>query len=297
MNNPLNGYFNFADNATALDKFFVLLQYSVPQHLLSRAVGFLAECEIQPVKDFLIHHFIKQFRVDMNQAAEQDYRLYRNFNDFFTRALAEGQRPIATAPVVSPADGAVSQAGMIEDGRIFQAKGQSYTTVELLGGDTALAARYDGGQFATVYLSPRDYHRVHMPAAGKLLRTVYIPGDLFSVNTVTAENVPRVFSRNERLVCIFETPLGEMALVLVGAMIVAGIETVWNGQVAPRQRVIETEDYTQPKPQVDLAQGDEMGRFKLGSTAIVLLPASANTQWTIEAGDALCMGQAIAESV
>lgn len=295
MTHPLTSFLDFAENATWRDKLFVLLQYAVPQHLLSRSVGLLAECDIPAVKNTLIQQFIAHFGVNMAEAAEPDYRQYRHFNDFFTRALAAGARPLANAAVTSPADGAVSQAGRIEQGRIFQAKGQSYSTLELLGGDAALASLFDDGQFATVYLSPRDYHRVHMPVSGTLLRTVYVPGDLFSVNTVTADNVPRVFSRNERLVCVFDTPLGEMALVLVGAMIVAGIETVWDGQVCPPRRAIKTDDYTQPKPAIALAQGDEMGRFKLGSTAIVLFRESAKVQWNIQAGDALQMGQGIAD--
>lgn len=295
MTHPLTHFLDFADNATWRDKLFVLLQYAVPQHLLSRSVGLLAECDIPAVKNTLIQQFIAHFGVNMAEAAEPDYRQYRHFNDFFTRALATGARPLASAAVISPADGAVSQAGCIEQGRIFQAKGQSYSTLELLGGDATLASLFDGGQFATVYLSPRDYHRVHMPVSGTLLRTVYVPGDLFSVNTVTADNVPRLFSRNERLVCVFDTPLGEMALVLVGAMIVAGIETVWDGQVCPPRRVIKTNDYAQPQPAIALAQGDEMGRFKLGSTAIVLFRESANIHWNIQAGDALQMGQGIVE--
>lgn len=286
----------FADNATMLDKLFIGMQYLLPQHLLSRAAGWLAECEIPAVKNFLIEHFIRRFKVNMNEAAQPDFKLYRNFNSFFTRPLVEGLRPITDGAVACPADGAVSQAGTIASGRIFQAKGQTYTTLELLGGDRALAARFDDGLFATIYLSPKDYHRVHMPVDGTLLRSTYIPGDLFSVNTVTADNVPRVFSRNERLVCIFDTPHGEMALVLVGALIVAGIETVWSGQVAPRPRTIETTEYTQPPAVVALDKGAEMGRFKLGSTAIILFPKSSNLQWTIHAGDAVKMGQGIAET-
>lgn len=284
----------FADNATPMNRLFIGLQYLLPQHLLSRTVGWLAECEITLVKNFLIEHFIRHFKVNMNEAAQPDYKLYNNFNSFFTRPLVDGLRPIADDAVVCPADGAVSQAGIIESGRIFQAKGQTYTTAELLGGDTDLAAQFEDGLFATIYLSPRDYHRVHMPTAGKLLRSSYIPGDLFSVNNVTADNVPRVFSRNERLVCIFDTPHGDMALILVGALIVAGIETVWSGQVAPRLRTIETTDYTQPPAAVELAKGAEMGRFKLGSTAIVLLPKKSGLQWTISAGEAVRMGEGIA---
>jgi phosphatidylserine decarboxylase len=284
----------FADNSTITDKLFVVLQYVLPQHCLSRAVGWLAECEIPAIKNFLIEQFIRQFKVNMNEAAQPDFKRHQNFNNFFTRPLADGLRPISDDAVACPADGAISQAGTIEEGRIFQAKGQSYTTEELLGGDSELAAHFDDGYFATIYLSPKDYHRVHMPVQGKLLRTFYIPGDLFSVNAVTAENVPRVFSRNERLVCIFDTPQGEMALVLVGALIVAGIETVWSGQVAPPLRAIKVTDYTQPPAMIELDKGAEMGRFKLGSTAIVLFPKSSGLAWTISAGEAVKMGQGIA---
>lgn len=284
----------FADNATWKDKLFIALQYVLPQHLLSRAVGMLAENETPWLKNFLIEKFIRHFGVNMNEAAQPDYKLYHNFNSFFTRPLAEGARPISAGGVACPADGQVSQLGKIEYGRIFQAKGQSYSALELLGGDTELAAKFDDGLFATIYLSPRDYHRVHMPAAGKLLRTVYVPGDLYSVNTTTAENVPRLFARNERLVAIFATEYGEMAVVLVGALIVAGIETVWSGQVAPRQRKIEMQDFvTLPDP-VQLDKGAEMGRFKLGSTAIVLFRKDCGLQWQAEAGDAVRMGQLLA---
>lgn len=284
----------FADNATWKHKLFIALQYVLPQHLLSRLVGMLAENETPWLKNFLIEKFIRHFGVNMNEAAQPDYKLYHNFNSFFTRPLAEGARTISAGGVACPADGQVSQLGKIEYGRIFQAKGQSYSALELLGGDAELAAKFDDGLFATIYLSPRDYHRVHMPAAGQLQRTVYVPGDLFSVNTTTAENVPRLFARNERLVAIFDTEYGEMAVVLVGALIVAGIETVWSGQVAPRQRRIETQDFvTLPDP-VRLDKGAEMGRFKLGSTAIVLFRKDCGLQWQAEAGDAVRMGQLLA---
>lgn len=284
----------FADNATWKDKLFIALQYVLPQHLLSRLVGMLAENETPWLKNFLIEKFIRHFGVNMNEAAQPDYKLYHNFNSFFTRPLVEGARTISAGGVACPADGQVSQLGRIEYGRIFQAKGQSYSALELLGGDAELAAKFDDGLFATIYLSPRDYHRVHMPAAGKLLRTVYVPGDLFSVNTTTAENVPRLFARNERLVAIFATEYGEMAVVLVGALIVAGIETVWSGQVAPCQRKIETQDFvTLPDP-VQLDKGTEMGRFKLGSTAIVLFRKDCGLQWQAEAGDVVRMGQLLA---
>lgn len=290
----MNGL-QFSEDATWKDKVFVVMQYLLPQHWLSRLVGFLAENKTPWLKNFLIEQFIRRFGVNMNEAAESDYKRYRHFNNFFTRALAEGVRPICDDDVCCPADGQVSQAGVIEHGRIFQAKGHSFTTQELLGGDEQLAALFDGGLFATVYLSPRDYHRVHMPVAGRLLRSIYIPGDLFSVNTTTAENVPNLFARNERLVAIFDTEYGEMAVVLVGAMIVAGIETVWGGQEAPRLRKIETQDFVNAPAPVHLNKGEEMGRFKLGSTAIVLFRKSSNLEWEVKAGDAVKMGQEFAD--
>lgn len=296
MSDFLKNNIQFSDNAGWKDKWFIALQYVLPQHLLSRIVGLLAENETPWLKNFLIEKFIRRFRVNMNEAAQPDYKLYHNFNNFFTRPLVDGVRKICAEGVACPADGQISQLGKIEYGRIFQAKGQSYSAVELLGGDEELAKKFDDGLFATVYLSPRDYHRVHMPVAGKLLRSIYVPGDLFSVNTTTAENVPRLFSRNERLVAIFDTQYGEMAVVLVGAMIVAGIETVWAGQVAPRLRKIEVQDFVAPLNPVQLEKGAEMGRFKLGSTAIVLFRKDSGLQWQAAAGDAVLMGQLLAKT-
>jgi phosphatidylserine decarboxylase len=263
---------------------FIVFQYLIPQHLLSRLVGRIAASELPWIKNPFIDWFSRRYRIDMTEAADPEPRNYPSFNAFFTRALKPGARPIDADPacVVSPADGAISQLGRIEAGRIFQAKGQSYTAAELLG-DADVAALFDGGSFATVYLSPRDYHRVHMPAAGRLLRTLYAPGDLFSVNQTTAENVPRLFARNERLVCLFETEFGPMALVLVGALIVAGIDTVWSGQVAPPPRTIVSNDFSQAPAAVQLDKGAEMGRFKLGSTAIVLFPKDA-VRWRDDLG-------------
>jgi phosphatidylserine decarboxylase len=287
---------SFSGNATWKDKLFIGLQYVLPQHFLSRVVGLLAENETPWLKNFLIGKFIRQFRVNMNEAVQKDYKLYHSFNHFFTRPLVDGIRPLCTEGVACPADGKISQLGTIEFGRIFQAKGQSYTTLELLGGDEALAQQFDDGLFATIYLSPRDYHRVHMPATGKLLRSIYVPGDLYSVNNTTAENVPRLFARNERMVAIFDTQYGEMAVVLVGAMIVAGIETVWAGQVAPRRRQIETQSYTAVPSTVELEKGAEMGRFKLGSTAIVLFRKDSGLQWQATPGDEVRMGQLLAKN-
>lgn len=253
------------------EKLFAQLQHMIPQHGLSRLVGKLASSEFAPLKNAFIRWFVKRYKVDMSLAAEENPLVYASFNDFFTRALKPDARPINSNSnsIVCPADGAISQLGKIIDGRIFQAKGQDYTALELLGGDEALAAEFVDGHFATVYLSPRDYHRVHMPYGGKLRAMISVPGELFSVNTATANQVPRLFSRNERAVAIFDTDIGSMAVVLVGAMIVAGIETVWDGQIAPfASREIETSLY--PYQNLNYNKGDEMGRFKLGSTAIVL---------------------------
>ncbi len=259
-----------------MDSLFILFQHIVPQHLLSRLTGWLAEVR-HPIglKNFVIEKFVGHFEVNMSEAAEPDPTAYANFNEFFTRPLVAGARPIADAAIVCPADGAISQLGAIEEGRIFQAKGHSFSTRELLGGDRDRAALYRDGQFATIYLSPKDYHRVHMPIAGTLSSTCYVPGKLFSVNGVTADNVERLFARNERLVCHFDTEIGPMALILVGAMVVAGIETVWSGQVAPPPRGPVGQDFLQLPDAVSLAKGEEMGRFKLGSTAILLFPKDA----------------------
>ena len=257
-------------NESFKNKAFIVFQHLAPQHLLSRLLGWFADCEIETIKNFLIKHFIDHFNVNMAEAAEPDYTKYQSFNKFFTRALAPGMRPLADGNIIiSPADGAISQLGPIQDGRIFQAKGQYYSALELLAGNQKLAEHFRHGTFTTIYLSPRDYHRVHAPITGTLSDMIYVPGDLFSVNTTTANHVPRVFARNERLITVFDTEIGKVAVILVGAMIVAGIETVWAGQIAPIKnqalRVFEK------NPQdIHLRQGDELGRFKLGSTVILL---------------------------
>ncbi len=281
------------------DKLFIRLQHLIPQHGLSRAAGWLAGTENKLLKNTFIRWFVKRYNVDMSLAAEENPLAYSCFNDFFTRALKPGARTIDNAAdsIVCPADGAISQLGKIIDGRIFQAKGQNYTALELLGGDETLAAEFTDGAFATVYLSPRDYHRVHMPYSGKLRAMVSIPGELFSVNTVTAENVPRLFARNERTVAIFDTDIGPMAVVLVGAMIVAGIETVWDGQIAPfASRDIATSLY--PYQNITLNKGDEMGRFKLGSTTIVLF-AKDKMYWgeKFRAGTSTKMGEHMGKKI
>ena len=255
---------------------FIQAQRVVPQHQLSRVVGKLAASEHPVLKNAVITAFKAQYGIDMSLAEQSNALKYKSFNEFFTRSLKQGVREIDSNPnsIVSPADGAISQLGKIEDGAIFQAKGQQFT-VENLIADPQLAEPFKNGQFATVYLSPRDYHRVHMPFAGTLTETLYVPGELFSVNQTTAENIPGLFARNERMVCLFDTELGRMAVVLVGAMIVAGIETVATGKVKPSGR-LELNQH-----QLFLEKGAELGRFYLGSTAIVLLEEN-KMQWEAE---------------
>lgn len=276
-------------------RLFILSQYLLPHHLLSRLIGYAADCRAAWFKNRLIGWFAKQYQVDMSEAQVEDLEAFEHFNAFFTRALKPGARPLAQGSdaVLCPADGAVSQLGKIEHGRVFQAKGHSFSLVELLGGDTERAAPFMGGAFATIYLSPKDYHRVHMPLAGTLTEMVYVPGRLFSVNQNTAENVPELFARNERVVCLFATERGPMAVVLVGAMIVASIETVWAGLVTPPKRSLKTFRYDDAaRAPIALDKGAELGRFKLGSTAIVLFGAD-QVQWAQElaAGSPVQMGQ------
>jgi phosphatidylserine decarboxylase len=253
------------------DQLFAFTQHITPQKTLSRAIGKIAECENTWVKNTFISQFVKKYQVDMTEAVNSDPLSYRNFNDFFTRAIRPELRPICDEKygIACPADGAISQLGNIEHGTLFQAKGHHYSLTSLLGGDAALSNQFLGGSFATVYLSPKDYHRVHMPLTGKLTKMIHIPGKLFSVNKVTAEQIPNVFARNERTVCLFDTEAGPMAVILVGAMIVASIETVWAGQVTPFNKNVVTWDYKELN-NIEIKKGEEMGRFKLGSTAIVL---------------------------
>lgn len=274
---------------------FILLQHITPQHLLSRAAGLLADCKTPRIKNSFIKKFIDTYHVDMDEAENSDPESYSCFNDFFCRALKEGARPIDDDPssLCSPADGAFSQLGKIDRGRIFQAKGRTYSALELLGGNQNLADALYHGQFATIYLSPKDYHRLHMPLDGELVSMTHVPGDLFSVNPATTDNVDRLFARNERLVCHFKTEIGPVALVLVGAMIVASIETTWAGLVAPAGKKVQTVDYQQGP--LTFKKGDEFARFKLGSTIIILLPEnSATWEEQLEANSPIKMGEAIA---
>ncbi len=275
------------------DTLFIALQRLLPHHLVSRLIGQLAASETPFIKQQFITRFARHYGVNMSEAAIEDLAQYRSFNDFFTRALKADARPICDEAhaIVSPADGAISQLGRIDSGRIFQAKGQHFSVAELTACDQA-AKTFAEGQFMTVYLSPKDYHRVHMPLAGTLRKMTFIPGKLFSVNQSTAEHVPRLFARNERVVCEFEAEAGPMVVVLVGAMIVASIQTVWAGTVAPLQSRIHTTPYPSAAP--TLTKGAEMGRFLLGSTAVVLLPKDAS-DWApdLAAGSPVQMGQKV----
>lgn len=274
------------------DQLFAFAQHITPQKTLSRAIGRIAECENRWVKNTFISQFVKKYQVDMSEAINSDPLSYRNFNDFFTRAIRPELRPICDQDdgIACPADGAISQLGNIEYGTLFQAKGHNYSLTDLLGGDASLSNQFLGGSFATVYLSPKDYHRVHMPLTGRLTKMIHIPGKLFSVNKVTAEQIPNVFARNERTVCLFDTEAGPMAVILVGAMIVASIETVWAGQVTPFNKQVVTWDYGALN-NIELKKGEEMGRFKLGSTAIVLFGKDAiNWEESLQAETPTKMG-------
>lgn len=266
---------------------FIRLQHALPRHGLSRFGGRLAASERPWLAQLLIKNFMRAYDISLEEAERTDASEYRSFNDFFTRALKPGARPLDADPrsILCPADGTVSEAGAIEAGTLLQAKGHRYSAASLLGGGP-LSEAFDGGRFATVYLAPNNYHRVHAPLSGRLIRTRAVPGELFSVNAATANGIDRLFARNERLVCEFEADFGPFVVVLVGALIVASIETVWDGPASPYREVIETE-HSQT-----FQRGDELGRFLLGSTAIVLLPAGV-ADWQISAGDAVAMGRSI----
>lgn len=277
-----------------LERLFVLLQYPLPHHRLSRLLGHLTQSRRPWIKNLLIRTFARIYRIDWGEAAAAEPGAYASFNDFFTRALRPGVRPIDSTPsnIASPADGFLSQAGPLQGDRILQAKGHDYSLVALLGGDASRAEPFAGGSFATIYLSPRDYHRLHMPLAGTLLEMVHVPGRLFSVNQTTAEGVPNLFARNERVAAIFATEAGPMALVLVGALFVASIETVWHGVVTPPEATrVRTWDYR--REPVRLEKGAEMGRFNMGSTVIVLFGPEAVDWNGLAPGAPLRMGGVI----
>lgn len=272
---------------------FVALQYLLPHHLLSRAVARVADCPWPWVRMPLIRAFVRIFGVDLSEAREPDPQAYTSFNNFFTRPLRADARPLANDGILCPADGTLSHAGRIRGSDLFQAKGHDYSLLELLGDDPELASEFINGTLATIYLAPRDYHRVHMPLDGRLRCWTHVPGRLFSVNDTTTRRVPRLFARNERVVTVFDTDAGPMAVILVGAMIVAGIETVFAGQITPRARQIQ---HHRPGTVDPLRAGDELGRFLLGSTVIVLLPEGV-ARWHpgLDAGSPVRMGQALGE--
>jgi len=284
---------NDNEGATWRDRLFVGMQYLLPQHALARVVYRATRSTAPRWKNFLIRSFLRGFDVDMEEAREPDPLAYPSFNAFFTRALRPDARPVVPTPdaVASPVDGMVSQVGRIDSNLLLQAKGHTYSLDALLAGDLELESRLRGGEFATIYLAPYNYHRIHMPLAGRVVATTHVPGHLFSVNTVTARHVPELFARNERVVCVFETGVGLMVMVLVGALFVGSMETVWAGEITPARRRAPTRLPTQA---VGLERGAEMGRFNMGSTVIVLFEAN-RVRWseTLAPGELVKMGERV----
>lgn len=279
------------------DSLAVLPQYLMPKRALTVLAGKLAHARCGSLTTATIRRFVARYGVNMAEAADPRVESYASFNDFFTRPLRDGARPLADAalaPWACPVDGAISQFGAIERDQIFQAKGHRYSTTALVGGDAQLAARFQDGDFATLYLAPKDYHRIHMPCEGRLTRMIYVPGDLFSVNPVTARGVPGLFARNERVVCVFDTAHGPFVNVLVGATIVGSMATVWHGQVNP-PRATRVREWRYDDQRIVLARGAEMGRFLLGSTVVMLFPKGVvrfNPGWA--PGRPVRMGEAMA---
>ncbi|MCB5195417.1 archaetidylserine decarboxylase [Deefgea salmonis] len=278
------------------ERLFVLLQYVIPKLALTRLMGYLAGLRAGRLTHAVITRFVAKYQVNMAEAANPNPAAYATFNAFFTRALKDGVRPLANAQLLCTVDGAISQFGPIEHGQIYQAKGKQFTTTALLAGNAALAKQFDNGLFATIYLSPKDYHRIHMPCRGRLLEMTYVPGELFSVNPATARGVDGLFARNERVVCVFEADNGQpFVQVLVGATIVGSMATTWHGVVnPPRSKSVWTQDYRDQ--QIVLEQGAEMGRFLLGSTVVLLFPESDlefNADW--KAGRGVRLGEVMAD--
>ena len=264
------------------DRLAVLPQYLMPKQALTAFAGWVAGSQWGSATTGIIDWFVQRYHVNMAEAANPDTASYKSFNEFFTRSLRADARPLAAAAYVSPVDGAISQCGPIDGDQVFQAKGHSYSTRALVGGDAALAAQFQDGEFATLYLSPRDYHRIHMPCAGRLTRMIHVPGELFSVNPTTARGVPGLFARNERVVCVFEGEHGPFVMVLVGATIVGSMATVWHGVVNP-PRPGTLREWSYEMDSISLAKGEEMGRFLLGSTVVMLFPKGAvkfENDWT-----------------
>lgn len=268
-------------------------QYILPKQALTHAAGFLAGVKTPFIKNYLIRHFIRLYGVNMQEAREEQANNYENFNAFFIRHLKENIRPISTAGIVSPVDGCISEIGDIQQGQIFQAKGHYYSTLALLAGDEKLSNIFANGRFATLYLSPKDYHRIHMPMDATLLQTIYVPGKLFSVQPASVAYIPGIFARNKRLITVFQTDAGLMAMVLVGATIVGAIGTRWQGDV-PDKKSIFREDYTHTDYQ-NIVKGEEMGYFKLGSTVILLFADRDAMVWNpvYKAGSPIRLGESL----
>ena len=276
------------------DKIVTLPQYLIPQHVLSLVMYRVTRCEVVWFKNLIISTIIKQYRVNMAEAAEMNLDYYYSFNAFFTRLLRNGVRPISESEIVSPVDGVVSQVGLVTSGQIVQAKGHEYSVLALLGGDDAVTSEFVGGQFATIYLSPKDYHRIHMPVTGTLRKMRYIPGKLFSVSPRTVRAVPDLFARNERVAVTFDTDFGPIVVVLVGAIFVGSMETIWAGQITPNYgKVIQQWTYDGEQA-ITIEKGQEMGRFNMGSTVVVLVGKDAalfndqvEAEATIQLGNAM----------
>ena len=278
------------------DRLAVLPQYLMPKQAMTLLAGKIAGARMGGITTSIIRRFVARYDVNMAEAADPDIASYPSFNEFFTRALKPGARPLAAADLICPVDGGISQFGAIAGDQVFQAKGHSFSTTALVGGDAALAAQFRDGFFANLYLSPRDYHRIHMPCDGRLSRMIHVPGELFSVNPTTARGVPGLFARNERVVCVFEGERGPWVLVLVGATIVGSMATVWHGLVNP-PRPGHLRDWRYQDQEVELKQGAEMGRFLLGSTVVMLFPKNDgrlafNPSW--QPGGAIRLGEAMA---
>ena len=281
------------------DRSAALLQRLLPKKAITQFGSHIANARAGPITHAIIRWFIKRYGVDMSEAADPRVENYPSFNLFFTRALRAGARPLGTAPWLCPVDGTISQCGAIEHDQLFQAKGHHYSTRALVGGDAALAAQFDDGSFATLYLSPKDYHRIHMPVRGTLTRMLYVPGDFYSVNPQTARMIPGLFARNERVVCVFDTAHGPLVLALVGAAIVGSMATVWHGVVNP-PRTRDVREWNYAGDAVVLEQGAEMGRFLLGSTVVMLFSKGAlrfNPEWApeqlIRMGEAMGLGPTV----
>jgi phosphatidylserine decarboxylase len=263
------------------DRLAVLPQYLLPKGALTNFAGWVAGAKGGPRTTALIRWFVGRYNVNMDEALDPNIANYKTFNEFFTRALRPDARPLADAAFICPVDGRISQFGAIDDDQIFQAKGHQFSTTALVGGDAALAAKFQHGSFANLYLSPRDYHRIHMPVDGKLTRMIYVPGELFSVNPTTARGIPGLFARNERVVCVFDTAHGPFVMTLVGATIVGSMATVWHGVINP-PRLPKVTEWNYADQNIVLKKGEELGRFLLGSTVVMLFPKdvlSFNPAW------------------